>query len=146
MSNEYGQSSNQRTEKIHKISVQTQRGRISSGSSDFIEYQSASSRILDTEPFIKRFYRNVVQFIFSQVSDNRKYLKTINKKYICTRFKVGVGSLIVGYTIFGAFMFRAIETSADIAHDHVGDINQTVHEAVRKLWVITNEYNLLNKR
>ena len=72
MSNEYGQSSNQRTEKIHKLSVQTQRGRISSGSSDFIEYQSASSRILDTEPFIKRFYRNVVQFIFSQVSDNRK--------------------------------------------------------------------------
>ena len=43
-------------------------------------------------------------------------------------------------------MFRAIETSADIAHDHVGDINQTVHEAVRKLWVITDEYNLLNKR
>ena len=63
-----------------------------------------------------------------------------------TRFKVGVGSLIVGYTIFGAFMFRAIETSADISHDHVGDINRTVHEAVRKLWVITNEYNLLNKR
>ena len=79
MSNEYGQSSNQRTEKIHKISVQ--RGRISSGSSDFIEYQSASSRILDTEPFIKRFYRNVVQFIFSQVSDYKKYPKTINKKY-----------------------------------------------------------------
>ena len=75
MSNEYGQSSNQRTEKIHKLSVQTQRGRISSGSSDFIEYQSASSRILDTEPFIKRFYRNVVQFIFSQVSDDRKTLR-----------------------------------------------------------------------
>ena len=141
MSNEYGQSSNQRTEKIHKLSVQ--RGRISSGSSDFIEYQSASSRILDTEPFIKRFYRNVVKFIFSQVSDNRKYIKSIRNIY---PFKVGVGSLIVGYTIFGAFMFRAIETSADIAHDHVGDINQTVHEAVRKLWVITNEYNLLNKR
>ena len=80
MSNEYGQSSNQRTDKIHKLSVQ--RGRISSGSSDFLEYQSASSRILDTEPFLKRFYRNVVQFIFSQVSGNRKYLQTLIKKYV----------------------------------------------------------------
>ena len=43
-------------------------------------------------------------------------------------------------------MFRAIETSADIGHDHIGDINITIHEAVNKLWIITNEYNLLNKR
>ena len=76
----------------------------------------------------------------------REPSNTISKKYVCPRFKVGVGSLIVGYTIFGAFMFRAVETSADIAQDHVADINQTVQAAVRKLWVITNEYNLLNKR
>ena len=43
-------------------------------------------------------------------------------------------------------MFRAIETSGDSGHDHVGDINLAVEKAVSKLWVITNEYNLLNRR
>ena len=38
-----------------------------------------------------------------------------------------------------------IET-ADLSHDHVKDVNQAVQIAVSKLWVITNEYNLLNKR
>ena len=59
--------------------------------------------------------------------------------------QVGVGSLIVGYTICGAFVFQIIET-ADLSHDHVKDVNQAVQIAVSKLWVITNEYNLLNKR
>ena len=143
MSNEYGQSSikNQKAEKNHKISV-IKRGRISSGSSDHWEHQSASSGLLESEPFLKRFYRNVIQFFFSQVMDKRTFIKSL----VTFLFQVGVGSLIVGYTIFGAFMFRAIETSGDSAHDHVGDINLAVEKAVSKLWVITNEYNLLNRR
>ena len=143
MSNEYGQSSiNQKAEKNHKTSV-VKRGRISSGSSDFWEHQSASSSgLLESEPFLKRFYRNVIQFFFSQVLDEKTFIKSLLNDCV----QVGVGSLIVGYTIFGAFMFRTIETSGDSAHDHVGDINLAVEKAVSKLWVITNEYNLLNRR
>ena len=68
MSNEYGQSlMNQRADKTHKPSVKI--SRISSVSNDFLEYQSASSVISENirEPFLKRFYRNVVKFFFSQV-------------------------------------------------------------------------------
>ena len=43
-------------------------------------------------------------------------------------------------------MFRAVETSGDSGHDHVGDINLSVEKAGSKSWVITNEYNLLNRR
>ena len=79
MSNEYGQSLiNQKADKNHKTSV-IKRGRISSGSSDFVEHQSASSGVSENETFLKRFYRNVIQFIFSQVLPD---LPQFNSKHL----------------------------------------------------------------
>ena len=62
-------------------------------------------------------------------------------------FKVGVGSLVVSYTIFGAFIFQALETSHDIDNIFLTkslQVDDRRRKAVEQLWDNTIEYNTLN--
>ena len=73
--------------------------------------------------------------------------------------QVGVGGLVVCYTIFGAIAFQAIETTdeTDDLIEKVGDdekpypnnlacqVSVRRSAAVSELWNITNHFNTLNR-
>ena len=57
--------------------------------------------------------------------------------------QVGVGALVVAYTIMGAFIFQYLETQeTDLSVDLV---NRYRHGTVRSLWNLTHYFNVLNK-
>ena len=57
--------------------------------------------------------------------------------------QVGVGALVVAYTIMGAFIFQYLETQeTDLSVDLV---NRYRHGTVRSLWNLTRYFNVLNK-
>lgn len=70
-------------------------------------------------------------------------------KTCCRRFTtflfshVGLCVLVVGYSIMGAFAFRALE--APYEEKKASQVNTLRQETVRKLWEITDKFNVLYK-
>ncbi|CAG0925102.1 unnamed protein product, partial [Notodromas monacha] len=81
---------------------------------------SSSSGERDPRERFKDCCRKIVQFLFSQV---------------------GVGALVVGYAIFGAFAFIAVEGG----QERIG-LRMIEHReaAAQQLWNVTEVYNVLN--
>merc|ERR1719270_1566024 len=129
MSAEYGGGSgdNSRVEshKTRHKSSRHERFSTASGSFSLTSTSAASDKSKD-ETFLRTISRRFMLFIFSQV---------------------GVGSLVVSYTIFGAFIFQALETSHDIDNIFLTkslQVDDRRRKAVEQLWNNTIEYNTLN--
>ncbi|XP_065214429.1 two pore potassium channel protein sup-9 [Planococcus citri] len=78
------------------------------------------------------------------VTDPKKTVKRCCRKivtFMCTQ--VGVGGLIVGYAVVGAFSFRHIEGSYQ--DPKIKQVISKMNESVEILWNITNEHNVLNE-
>lgn len=60
---------------------------------------------------------------------------------MCTQ--VGVGGLVVGYTIVGAFGFMSIETQHE--YKDLSIVEQDRNTCAMELWKVTNEHNIFNK-
>lgn len=58
--------------------------------------------------------------------------------------QVGVGALVVCYTIVGAIAFQAIETQE--SRDLIQEVEQSRARIVDHLWNVTKTYNILNSR
>ncbi|KAG8197367.1 hypothetical protein JTE90_013493 [Oedothorax gibbosus] len=56
---------------------------------------------------------------------------------------VGLCALVVGYSILGAFCFQALE--AEHGEQTTSDVQQRRADAVRRLWAITDQLNVLYK-
>lgn len=77
-------------------------------------------------------------------SDPKERVKDCCRKlvaFMCTQ--VGVGGLVVGYTIVGAFGFMYIETMSE--NKEILLVQQTRNTCVQSLWPIAEKYNILNK-
>lgn len=106
------------------------RGSMRSGDSQrdsWKDFSKGSSGFSETEKdrgkAVRTCCRATVEFVFTQV---------------------GVGGLVVCYTIVGAFAFQAIETQEEEKSIHV--VSEKREMAVRELWNITSTYNTLNQR
>ncbi|XP_023335416.1 two pore potassium channel protein sup-9 isoform X2 [Eurytemora carolleeae] len=82
---------------------------------------SASSE--DKTKVVKDCCRSVVEFLFTQV---------------------GVGALVVSYTIVGAIAFQAIETQNK--EDLIKEVEESRKRIVEDLWNITSMFNVLYSR
>ncbi len=94
-----------------------------SESSDESSSETTSYSITDPKKTVKKCCRRIVTFMCTQV---------------------GVGGLIVGYAVVGAFGFQLIEGSySDPQSDNV-----TMHtnETLEKLWNITDKFNVLENK
>ncbi|XP_013793484.2 TWiK family of potassium channels protein 7-like [Limulus polyphemus] len=58
-------------------------------------------------------------------------------------FHVGLCALVVGYSIMGAFAFRALEAPHE--EKQASHVTEMLEDTVRRLWVITNNLNVLYK-
>ena len=141
-------------DKLRQKSSRRDRSSCGSGGSGELQRLSVSiaSASLDKsreEPLMKKLSRRFFEFMFSQVclyhlnSERTFRILDIDTSHLV---KVGVGSLFVGYTICGAFIFQVIETTADEKNDYLLDMSERRNEAIKQLWNITSKYNLLNKR
>ncbi|XP_071451646.1 potassium channel subfamily K member 15 [Hetaerina americana] len=61
--------------------------------------------------------------------------------FMCTQ--VGVGGLVVGYALVGAFGFLTIETQAALEAEE--QVHQLRHSTAAKLWAVTNAQNVFNE-
>lgn len=76
-------------------------------------------------------------------SDPREKLKDCCRKLVAFMFtQVGVGGVIVGYAICGAFFFKWIEEGHE--NSKILLIDQVRSETVEKLWNATEAFNMLN--
>ncbi|XP_013775409.2 TWiK family of potassium channels protein 7-like, partial [Limulus polyphemus] len=70
-------------------------------------------------------------------------------KTCCLRFTafifshVGLSGLVVGYSIMGAFAFRALEAPNE--EKKVGEVTEMREQTVKRLWDITYDLNVLYK-
>ncbi|XP_013794201.1 TWiK family of potassium channels protein 7-like [Limulus polyphemus] len=70
--------------------------------------------------------------------------KTCCRKFTAFMFShVGLCGLVVGYTIMGAFAFRALE--APYEEEKAGEVTDMRQKTVRRLWDITYDLNVLYK-
>ncbi|XP_022239224.1 TWiK family of potassium channels protein 7-like [Limulus polyphemus] len=68
--------------------------------------------------------------------------KTCCRKFTAFMFShVGLCGLVVGYSIMGAFAFRALE--APYEKEKAGEVNEMREKMVKRLWDITSNYNIL---
>lgn len=77
-------------------------------------------------------------------SDPKERVKDCCRKlvaFMCTQ--VGVGGLVVGYTIVGAFGFQYIETME--TNKDVEQVQARRNSCAEELWEIATEYNTFNK-
>ena len=87
----------------------------------------------------KNFCRIFIEMIFTQVIVP---LPDHTDNYIFVQ--IGVGCLVVCYTIVGAFAFQSLETMN--TDDLIKEVTERRFRAVTKLWNITNTFNTLNTR
>lgn len=76
-------------------------------------------------------------------SDPREKVKDCCRKlvaFMCTQ--VGVGGLVVGYTIVGAFGFKYIETSIESKELLV--VQENRNNCAEELWRVAEEHNIIN--
>jgi len=57
--------------------------------------------------------------------------------------QVGVGAVVVCYTIIGAFIFRMIETES--VDPHPAMVEKCRLDTIARMWNVTNHYNTLNR-
>lgn len=77
-------------------------------------------------------------------SDPREKVKDCCRKlvaFMCTQ--VGVGGLVVGYTIVGAFGFMSIETQEE--YKDLLIVEQQRAACAEELWKVTAEHNMFNR-
>lgn len=68
--------------------------------------------------------------------------KTCCRKFTAFMFShVGLCGLVVGYSILGAFAFRALE--APYEEEKAGEVTAMREKIVKHIWDITNNYNVL---
>ncbi|KAI5711971.1 TWiK family of potassium channels protein 7 [Diaphorina citri] len=82
--------------------------------------------------------------VCSLESNPREKVKDYCRKlvaFMCTQ--VGVGGLIVGYAVVGAFSFSWIETKEE--RPQIARVEDLTNKTVLKLWEITVYYNIMNK-
>eukprot|EP00095_Tigriopus_kingsejongensis_P003371 maker-scaffold153_size302544-snap-gene-1.7 protein:Tk03371 transcript:maker-scaffold153_size302544-snap-gene-1.7-mRNA-1 annotation:"hypothetical protein DAPPUDRAFT_324055" len=73
-----------------------------------------------------------------------KSLKSCCRTFVEFMFtQVGVGALVVAYTLMGASIFQHIETQVEDAS--LIRVENYLNETVRQMWTLTNRYNVLNK-
>lgn len=76
-------------------------------------------------------------------SDPREKMKDCCRKLIAFMFtQVGVGGVIVGYAICGAFAFQAIELKYD--NDGIRRVAKLRNDTADGLWNATEQFNMLN--
>lgn len=78
------------------------------------------------------------------VGNPKERLKECCRKlvaFMCTQ--VGVGGLVVGYAVVGAFCFIQIEGQAGDAQQHA--VEQLRHNCSANVWNATTTYNVLNE-
>ncbi|KAK2719978.1 TWiK family of potassium channels protein 18-like isoform X1 [Artemia franciscana] len=80
----------------------------------------------------------------SSADDTRTKIKDCCRKFVafmCTQ--VGVGGLVVTYAVMGAFAFMFIEK--DVEHPMHYVVDDMRGEYVEKIWVVTDQFNVLHK-
>ncbi|GJQ69050.1 hypothetical protein Trydic_g6217 [Trypoxylus dichotomus] len=79
----------------------------------------------------------------SEVSAREKIKDCCRKlvAFMCTQ--VGVGGLVVGYTIVGAFVFQHIETLEE--SESIFNVKKWRNETAEKLWTIVEHENTFNR-
>lgn len=76
-------------------------------------------------------------------SDPREKMKDCCRKLVAFMFtQVGVGGVIVGYAICGAFAFQAIERKYD--NEGIRKVEKLRFEIADRLWNATEQFNTLN--
>lgn len=76
------------------------------------------------------------------VTDPKKTVKRCCRKivtFMCTQ--VGVGGLIVGYAVVGAFSFKIIESS--YIDPRIATVDGITNSTVNRMWNITDKHNVL---
>lgn len=80
-------------------------------------------------------------------ADARERIKDCCRKFIafmCTQ--VGVGGLVVGYTLVGAVGFMKIETRKNITDQfYVSNVSALRDASAKRLWKVAEYYNTFNK-
>jgi len=100
-------------------------GHVGSVAGASVRSKNSSASSEDKAKVVKDCCRTVVEFLFTQV---------------------GVGALVVCYTIAGAFAFQAIETQDGTANDRIKEVEESRVKIVDELWNITNTFNILNSK
>lgn len=79
-------------------------------------------------------------------SDPREKLKDCCRQFVAFMFtQVGVGALVVGYAIMGAFAFMAIEGESEenLHNEQVADLRSSM---LTKMWNVTDHLNVLEEK
>lgn len=93
--------------------------------------------------------RSSVRSKASSSASSHSHSRVKKLKNCCRTFtefmftQVGVGALVVAYTLMGASIFQHIETQ--IEDVSLAKVENQLNETVNHMWVLTNRYNVLNK-
>jgi len=80
-----------------------------------------------------------------QTKDNAENVKNCCRVFVELMFtQVGVGCLLISYTILGALAFQYLETLEPV--DLISQVNLTRNDVVIDLWNVTDTYNTLNPK
>ncbi|XP_017779092.1 PREDICTED: potassium channel subfamily K member 15 [Nicrophorus vespilloides] len=101
------------------------------------------ARTMERERYYRSSVRSRGSSSTSDIAARQKIIDCCRKlvAFMCTQ--VGVGGLVVGYTVVGAFTFQYIETIEE--NPALEKVNRTRSRYAYILWEIANEQNVFNE-